>query len=81
MIYIQNLFVFRRKLGGLNIQVQVDETAICHGFLENCPSRLEDNFPGITWLVGFIEQGSNEIYYEIVEDRSTSTFCSLLKRF
>ncbi|KAI5151444.1 hypothetical protein ENBRE01_2144, partial [Enteropsectra breve] len=54
------------KLGNDSLGVQVDETAICHGSLPNCPSQLDDDFPGITWLVGIIEQSTGRIKLEIV---------------
>jgi hypothetical protein len=41
------------KIGGA-LKVQIDETAICHGFLTSCPSKMNDDFPGVTWLIGAI---------------------------
>jgi ISXO2-like transposase domain len=67
-------------LGGPGIMVQVDETAICHGYLLVCPSNLDDNMPGITWLVGFIEQNSRRVKLEIVPDRKVETFKNLFER-
>lgn len=67
-------------LGGHNIKVQVDETAICHGFLKKAPSNLNDDYPGVTWLVGFIEENSRNIRYEIVENRRIETFKHLFER-
>jgi hypothetical protein len=45
----------KTKIGG-DKKVQVDETAICHGFLLDCPSKTKDEFPGVTWLIGAIEE-------------------------
>ena len=78
--YASELYISNLKLGGPGIKVQVDGTVICHGRLEDCPSRLEDDFPGITWLVGFIEENSKKIKYEIVPDRKLDTFKLLFER-
>lgn len=68
------------KLGSSNLSVQIDETAICHGNLPDCPSNLNDDFPGITWLVAIIEQSSGRFKFEIVSDRTLNTFKNLLER-
>jgi hypothetical protein len=52
-------------LGGAGLMIQVDETAICHGSLLDTPSNLDDDIPGVTWLVEFIEKGSRTIRLEI----------------
>ena len=62
------------KLRGLGITFQIDETAICHVFLLECPSMLPDDYPGITWLLGIIEEDIKRIYLEIFKDRSLSAF-------
>ena len=68
------------KLGGQNKTVQIDETAICHCSLVDCPSRLDDDTPGLTWLVGIIESDSRRIKFEIVDNRSLPVMMSLLER-
>lgn len=60
--------------------VQVDKTVICHGNVDSFPSQLVDNFPGITWLVGFIDENIRKIKYKIVADRSEETFKNLFER-
>jgi hypothetical protein len=76
--FIGNLPDQQEKLGG-DKKVQVDETVICHGPLEKSPSQLEDDFPGVTWLVGFIEENTRRIRYKIVENRSLDTFKRLFE--
>ena len=68
------------KLGGAKNKIQVDETVICHGFLHECPSKIEDDFPGVTWLVGIIEENTKDIRLEIVENRSLETFKEIFER-
>ncbi|KAI5152545.1 hypothetical protein ENBRE01_2910 [Enteropsectra breve] len=68
------------KLGGTGLSVQVDETAICHGSLPHVLSQLEDDFPGITLLVGIIEQSTGRFKLKIVLNRSLETFKSLFER-
>lgn len=67
----------RRRLGGPGLKVQVDETAIAHGDLPACPSQMDDDFPGIRWLVGMIEEGSRDFRYFIVPNRTQETFSAL----
>lgn len=45
-----------QKLGNNGNAVQIDETAICSGLLNDCPSQLKDDCAGVTWLVGVIEE-------------------------
>lgn len=78
--FLNDQFILEEKLGGKNIKVQVDETVICHGETELFPSQLPDDFPGITWLVGMIEENSSKIKYEIVPNRSLETFKNLFER-
>lgn len=68
------------KLKGV---IQVDETAICRGSLLDCPSNIPDDFPGVTWLVGFLETSTEEknIRLEIVENRSSETMSRLFKKY
>lgn len=61
------------KIGGNKRKVQIDETAICHGFLSSCPSKLSDDFPGVTWLIGAIEEGTNRVKYQILNDRTVES--------
>ncbi len=67
------------KIGGPGIKVQVDETVICHGYLENCPSSLSDDTNGITWLLGIIEENSKNIKLIILKDRKIETFTEIFK--
>lgn len=69
-----------RKLGGKKKQVQVDETAVCHGLLPASPSNLPDDFPGVSWLMGFIEIESNDIILECLENRTAGVFEKLFKK-
>jgi hypothetical protein len=60
--------------------IQVDETVICHGYLVDSPSNLDDDAPGVTWLVGIIEQGTGSIRLEIVPNRRSETIKDLFSR-
>jgi ISXO2-like transposase domain len=60
--------------------IQVDETVICHGYLVDSPSNLDDDAPGVTWLVEIIEQGTGSIRLEIVPNRRSETIKDLFSR-
>lgn len=69
-----------KLLGSNGMKVQVDETVICHGFLLKSPSNLDDETPGLTWLVGIIEEQSWKVRFEIVPNRKAETFKDLFRR-
>lgn len=71
---------FDIKLGSNGKQIQVDETAVCHGLLPNAPSNMPDDFPGVTWMIGFIEVETNSIILECLVNRSAATFITLFKK-
>lgn len=75
-LFINSTYNERRleMIGGRGVRVQVDETVISHGEIPSNPSTLDDDFPGITWLVGMIEENSNNIKLFIVPDRTAETF-------
>ena len=50
--------------------MQVAETVICQGNIPDCSSELEDDIPGVTWLVGFINENFSRVKYEFVPDRN-----------
>ena len=66
-----------QKLSGKNVNIQVDETYDCHGFLFDSPSKMKDDFSGVTCLVGLIEQNTKNIRFEIVKDRSVEKLKTL----
>ena len=68
-------------LGGKDVLVQVDETAICHGLLSMSPSTLPDETQVVTWLVGIIEARTRNIRFEIVPNRSSIVFEDLFKKY
>ena len=74
--YEQNM---QHKLGGAGISLQVDETVIGHNSIPTCPSNLNDNFPGIVWLLGIIECDTGRIKLLILPDRTANTFISIFK--
>jgi ISXO2-like transposase domain len=84
----QHIYAFiKREISSANsgllgdkLMVQVDETVICHGSLLDTPSNLDDDAPGVTWLVGIIEQGSRDIRLEIVPNRKAKTMSALFER-
>ncbi|KAG0419986.1 hypothetical protein EQH57_0337 [Dictyocoela roeselum] len=69
------------KIGGENIIVQVDETAICQGRIIENPSSGLDDIPGIRWLVGGVEDTTNKFcFLELVPNRLAPTLNGVLKR-
>ncbi|KAG0420500.1 hypothetical protein DMUE_6339, partial [Dictyocoela muelleri] len=67
-------------LVGKGKKVQVDETVICHGDIADYPSKIDDDTPGITWLVGIIEEDTKNIKLEIVPNRSANIMKQVLAR-
>lgn len=66
-------------LGTNGKRVQVDETAVSHGKLPKSPSNLPDDFPGVSWLLGIIEEETNEIRLICLVDRKAETFSEIFK--
>lgn len=49
-------------------------------FLTACQSKLKDDFPAITWLMGFIEENSKNIKLEIVKNEVQKLLKIYLKK-
>lgn len=68
-------------IGGVGVEVQIDETAICNGAIITNPSSAYDNTPNTQWLIGGIENNESQSFFlELVENRKSSTILELLKR-
>ncbi len=68
------------KIGGPDIRVQFDETAICNGKIITDPSNTEDNLPGTQWIVGgVIENNCKEVILKLVQNRKISTLQELFE--
>lgn len=69
------------KIGGEDIRVQLDETAICNGMIISNPSSTYDVIPGVQWILGGVVEGNcREFFMEIVPNRRADTIEDLLKR-
>ncbi|KAG0420676.1 hypothetical protein EQH57_0055 [Dictyocoela roeselum] len=80
MIKIKKERIFN-KIGGVNIIVQVDETAICQGRIIENPSSVHDEIPGIQWLVGGVEDTTNKFcFLELVPNRLAPTLTGVFER-
>ncbi|KAM0674920.1 hypothetical protein GVAV_001739 [Gurleya vavrai] len=62
------------KLGGEGIEVQVDESVICQGFLSDLPTNLSDDTPGLTWVLGIIEKTTQKMRILIIPDRKKRNY-------
>jgi hypothetical protein len=60
--------------------MQIDETAICHGFLSSCLSKMEDDFPGVKWLIGAIEEVSGRVKYQILKYRTVESIKTFIAK-
>ena len=40
---------------------------------------MADDFPGVAWLVGFIEEGSKRVRYEMAPNRNQTTCQNYMK--
>lgn len=70
------------KIGGSNIEVQLDETAICNGKIISDPSNLNDNLEGIQWIFGGIANDcSGNLFLKLVPNRKHQTLTSVLNDF
>ncbi|KAM0674663.1 hypothetical protein GVAV_001850 [Gurleya vavrai] len=69
------------KLGGEGKVLQIEESVICQGFLNDCPSNLNDDEKGLTWVVGVIESDSKNMKIFIVPDRKIETLTFFFESF
>ena len=63
------------KIGNRGVPVQIDKTAIGPGNRLVCLSHLNDDFPGIVWLLGIVEINSGKVRLLILPNRTAET-CS-----
>lgn len=69
------------QIGGADVRVQFDETAICNGLVVINPSSTLDNAPGIQWIVGGVVEGNcREFVLEIVPNRQSTTLEDIFTR-
>lgn len=80
MISIFNIIMNEeyRQLGGENLRVQVDETAICRGRIISNPSNSLDQIPGIVWMIGGINENDGNFFLKIIPNRQINTFTQIL---
>lgn len=68
----------KRKLGGPNKTIQIDETAFKKGQIIRNPSSYNDNDPATLWLIGLIEEETGSIHLEFVQNRKIETIRRIL---
>lgn len=70
------------KIGGENIVVQIDETAICRGKIITNPSNTLDDMKGIQWIVGGVVEGKpSEVFLTLVPNRKINTIYDIFNQF
>ncbi|KAG0435096.1 hypothetical protein DMUE_4888 [Dictyocoela muelleri] len=68
-------------IGGVGLEVQIDETAICNGTIITNPSSAFDDIPNPQWLIRSIENNERQSFFlELVENRKSSTILDLLNK-
>lgn len=66
------------KLGGYNIAVQCDETAICDGMIISDPTHTVDNNPRTQWIIGIVEETEEQKFiFKIVPNRQALTIANI----
>jgi hypothetical protein len=50
------LFEPKEKIGGLDVEIQIEETAICNGQLVTDSSNTLDSTPKTQWIIGGVEK-------------------------
>jgi hypothetical protein len=66
------------KIGGLNIEVQFDETAIYNGRIISDPLNTMDDVEGIQWILGGIEKNNiSELFLKLVQNRRKETLLTV----
>ncbi|KAF9763923.1 hypothetical protein NGRA_0963 [Nosema granulosis] len=69
------------KIGGEDVEIQIDETEICNGKIIINPSSIYDSYPNIQWIIVGIENNKrNNFFLELFFNRKASTIRELLKR-
>jgi hypothetical protein len=70
------------KIGGKDIEVHLDETAICNGKIITCPSQSLDKVAGIQWIVGGVEkENGRNLFMTLVPNRKSETLLSVFENF
>lgn len=64
-------------MGGFNNTIQADETAVCRGKIVVNLNSTQDTVAGATWLVGGIEDESDDCFPKVVPSRSTNIMMML----
>lgn len=66
------------KIGGENIEVQLDETAICNGKIIVCPSSSLDDVEGVQWILGGVEKTENKrLFMTLIPNRKKEVLLEL----
>ncbi|KCZ82035.1 hypothetical protein H312_00517 [Anncaliia algerae PRA339] len=68
----------RKKLGGENKCLQIDETAFKKGKIITNPSSISDGDPNIIWLLGVVEEDKGNIFLEFIKDRTKNTISNFI---
>lgn len=70
------------KVGGLNVEVQLDETAICNGRIISDPSNEMDGLDGVQWIFGGVVKGRpSELFMKLVPNRRKETILRVMREF
>ncbi|KAF9762449.1 hypothetical protein NGRA_2000, partial [Nosema granulosis] len=68
-------------IGGENIKVQFDETAICNRVIISETSNVYEEIPRLTWIIGgVVECNCREFVLEILPNRKASTIEDFTRR-
>lgn len=68
------------KIGGRNIEVQLDETAIYNGRIITDPSNTNDDLEGIQWIFGGVTNDEQKnLFLKLVPNRRSETLLNVLR--
>jgi transposase-like protein len=70
------------QIGGEGVEVQFDETAICNGLIIDNPSSVDDDIPGIQWILGGVEKDNfRNFVLKIIPNRKKETIFEFFKQY
>lgn len=71
-----------QKIGGVNIRIQVDETAIYDGLIISNPSKEFDNKENVQWIIGGVEEENfSNFFLHLIPDRRSETILEIFKKY
>lgn len=77
---IENFIETSEKLGGVDLAVQIDETACCRRRLIYNPTSEDAYIRDTKWVIGVYCESTRRVRLEVLPDRTISTISDFISR-